>query len=431
MLRHLPSSFSRFCRDHAGSMSTMFALSMTVLMTTIGAGIDIGRAQQAQTTAANVADAAVLAAVQATLEADKAGKSETLAKAAGLDAGQKAWTANAEAANLPVTGIPTIDISQPQIHEWKATIDFEKGLDTHFMSLFGQKFYPIKAHAEASSSFQEIKEFWDIHMAVDFSASMGIGATQSDINVMQNDPNMMSSGVTPGCGFACHYSSTNNDTMAYARTKGYKLRIDVVKDAIDSVSTKLEAISDDDNVKMALYGFSNSLTTVVAKTASMSSIRNAALNLELTPGSTGNTNLRAAMDSLTTAAGTPGDGTTSAKAKKAVIIVTDGVHDTPYYEPNYVSLIGGHYYTGTMAPSFCDTMKNAGVKVGVLYVPYVIPTGYNGYVSAFYSTIPTKLQSCASPDMYFQATDSSQYTTMLTTLIKTAFGSDSSLRLTQ
>ncbi|MFO1033579.1 MAG: VWA domain-containing protein [Hyphomicrobiales bacterium] len=431
MFRTLVQNANQLRKDCKGSMSTLFAVSMTVLLTTIGAGIDLGRAHQASTIAATVADSAVLSAVQAALEADKAGKTETQAKAAGLAAGQATWAADAQAANLPVDGVPTITITQPQVHEWKATIDFNKNLDTHFMSLFGQAVYPIKAYAEASSGFQEVKEFWDIHMAVDFSASMGIGATQSDINVMQADPNMMSSGLTPGCAFACHYSSTNNDTMAYARTKGYKLRIDVVKDAINAVSTKLEAISDGSNVKMALYGFSNSLNTVVAKTASMSSIRSAALNLELTPGSTGNTNLRAAMDGLTTAAGTPGDGTSSVKAKKAVIIVTDGVHDTPYYEPNYVSLIAGHYYTGTMAPSFCDSMKNAGVKVGVLYVPYVIPTGYAGYVSAFYSTIPTKLQACASPDMYFQATDASQYEAMLTTMIKTAFGADSSLRLTQ
>jgi von Willebrand factor type A domain/Putative Flp pilus-assembly TadE/G-like len=431
MSRRLPAIFSGFCRDHAGSMSTMFALTMTILMTTIGAGIDLGRGHQAQTTAAAVADASVLAALQAALEADKAGKTESQAKAAGLAAGQSAWAQNAANANLPVTGIPTFTISQPKTHEWKATIDFQKGMDTHFMSLFGQKFFQIKTHAEAASGFEEVKEFWDIHMAVDFSASMGIGATQTDINAMQADANMLSSGVTTGCAFACHYSSSNNDTMAYARTKGYKLRIDVVKDAINSVTTKLEAISDGSNVKMGLYGFSNNLIDVVAKTGTFSTVRSAALNLELTPGSAGNTNYRAAMEQLTTKAGSSGDGTTSSKAKKMAIIVTDGVHDTTTYEPNIYSQPVSHYYTGTMAPSFCDAMKNAGVKVGVLYVPYVIPTGYSGYVSGFYSTIPTKLQACASTDMYFQATNASQYEAMLTTLIKTAFGADSSLRLTQ
>lgn len=414
----------RFLSSTSGNVSTMFAVSMTFLMTVIGAGIDYGRVQQQKSKADGLADTAVIAAVAAAVDADKAKKSNVavIAEKAGVDA----WLANAKVANFDVEGAPEVEVTAgDDPHEWTATVRFEEDYSTHFMSLFGQDMFPVHAFAEATSSFGEVKEFWDVHFAVDVSASMGIGATQSDINVMTADSQMMK------CSFACHYSTSNNDTMQVARNKGYKIRIDVVKDAINSVTTKLDTITSGDNIRSALHGFTTSLTTLVNTTTTLSTIRNYAINLGLTTGSVGNTNYRSVMEQVTTTVGTPGDGTATAKAKKMVIIITDGVHDSTTWEPNIHSQPMPHYYTGTMAPSFCDNMKNAGVKVGVLYVPYIIPPGYGGYVNGFYSTIPTKLKACASTDMYFEATQSSQIEGMLTSLINQAFGSDSELRLTQ
>lgn len=425
----MTNSISRLVRRFAtrtdGNVSMMFGLSMTFLMTVIGAGIDYGRVQHQKSKADGIADTAVLAAVAAAIEADKAKKENVIdiAEQAGLDA----WAANAKAAKFDVEGAPDVEVTTSGQHDWKATVTFEENYSTTLMSMFGEDMFPIHTFAEAQSGFAEVQEHWDIHMAVDVSASMGIGATQSDINVMTADPQMMR------CSFACHYSTAPglSDTMAVARSKGYKIRIDVVKDAINQVSTKLETIASSNNIAMALHGFTTSLGTLVAKTTTLSSIRNYAINLGLTPGSVGNTNYRVVMEQVTTALGSNGDGTSSSSPKKMVIIVTDGVHDSTTWEPNIYSQPMPHYYTGTMAPSFCDTMKNAGIKVGVLYVPYIIPPGYGGYVNGFYSTIPTKLQACASPDMYFEATQSTQIEGMLTTLINTAFGSESDLRLTQ
>lgn len=416
----------RFWTNTRGNVSTLFAMSMTVLLTSIGASIDYGRVLHQRSIANGITDAAVIAAVAAAVDADKAEKEGVveIAKQAGLDA----WDANAKATKFDVEGYPEIEVTPgDDPHEWNATVTFNEDYSTHFMSLFGQEMFPIHSFSEASSSFAEVKEFWDVHIAVDISASMGIGATQQAINSMTADPQMMS------CSFACHYSNGPglSDTMAVARAKGYPIRIDVVKSAINQVTTKLEGITSGDNISMVLHGFSTSLSTLVNKTTDLSQVRNYAINLGLTPGSVGNTNFRIAMNTLTPLVGNSGDATTAAKAKKAAIIITDGIHDHNINEINVVTNLGQHYKLGPIAPSFCQSMKDNGVKVGVLYVPYITPPGYGGYTNAYIAQVPTKLQQCASPDMYFEATQSSQIEGMLTTLINKAFGSDSELRLTQ
>ena len=123
----------------------MFALTMTVLMVTIGAGIDFGRVEQQKSIADGIADATVIAAVAAAVEADKAKKSgiAEIAKAAGL----AAWEANAKASKFDIEGGPEIVITSPAAHEWTATATFDEQYSTHFMSLFGQDMFPVRAFA--------------------------------------------------------------------------------------------------------------------------------------------------------------------------------------------------------------------------------------------------------------------------------------------
>ncbi|NMD08817.1 MAG: hypothetical protein GYA66_12670 [Phyllobacteriaceae bacterium] len=416
------SPISRFLRNKEASVSTMFALTMTVLMVTIGAGIDFGRVEQQKSIADGIADATVIAAVAAAVEADKAKKSgiAEIAKAAGL----AAWEANAKASKFDIEGGPEIVITSPAAHEWTATATFDEQYSTHFMSLFGQDMFPVRAFAEATSSFGEVKEYWDVHIAVDDSASMGLGATQADMNKMIADKSI-------GCAFACHYATNGSDSMAIARNKGYKLRIDVVDEAIDAVTTKLESISDGSNVRMALHGINTTFREFVALSSNLRNVKNYKIDMGLTTNSKGNTNFRIGMAGLTSKVGTSGTGATSGSPKKAAIFITDGVHDHNINEINVVTRVSKDYYLGPISESFCQGLKNSGVKVGVLYVPYITPAGYGGYTNAYIANVPKKLKACASTDMYFEATQSSQIEGMLTSLINQAFGSDSDLRLTQ
>jgi hypothetical protein len=64
-----------------------------------------------------------------------------------------------------------------------------------------------------------------------------------------------------------------------------------------------------------------------------------------------------------------------------------------------------------MDPTLCTPLKNRGITIAVLYIPYQPITNPNasfannedGKVNAIVSTIPSKLQQCASPGFFFSA----------------------------
>src|SRR5436309_1862522 len=78
---------------------------------------------------------------------------------------------------------------------WTATVDFRGRYPTNFMSLVGIKAMPLNSHAQATTALTQQKNFWQFHVAVDTSNSMGIGATAADMNAI-------STKVMSGCTFA-------------------------------------------------------------------------------------------------------------------------------------------------------------------------------------------------------------------------------------
>jgi hypothetical protein len=59
--------------------------------------------------------------------------------------------------------------------------------------------------------------------------------------------------------------------------------------------------------------------------------------------------------------------------------------------------------------SFCKTIKDRGIKIAVLYTTYLpLPTNswYNTWIKPFSAKIPTNMQTCASPGLYFEVSPS-------------------------
>ena len=91
------------------------------------------------------------------------------------------------------------------------------------------------------------------------------------------------------------------------------------------------------------------------------------------------------------------------------MIVTDGVEDKLVTScstgANCVSEGGGKYRQQYMIDtSLCNTIKNRGIRIAVLYTVYYPLTAnswYNTYISPFQANIGPRLQSCASPGLYF------------------------------
>ena len=152
-------------------------------------------------------------------------------------------------------------------------------------------------------------------------------------------------------------------------------------------------------------------------------------NATLGSGGTHFENALSSMNSFITSVGT---GASSSNALPYVFIVTDGSQD-------YQTQSGGswgsqnwssstnvpHQNSATVLPTYspndqtgsanttdyCRTMKNRGIIVAILYIPYETIQNANsgfannedGYANNNIANIPGALQSCASPNFFYTA----------------------------
>ncbi len=273
-------------------------------------------------------------------------------------------------------------------------------------------------------------------MLLDSSPSMGIAATQAGINTMVANTQSQcdsapSGGSNCGCAFACHeshptsethcnsqncsQSGTGNpsgeDNYALARNLGVALRIDNVTTATQDLMTTAKSTSALNSAayRVAIYTFDVAVTTIQSLTSNLTTAKSSAGNITMlevysnnnltstNSNSDTDTNYDAAMSGITTLMPTPGNGTnaTGDTPQEVLFLVTDGVED---------ETVSGTRTYG-MNTAMCNTIKNRGIRIAVLYtVYYPLPTNgwYNTYISPLQSSIGPTLQSCASPGLYFQ-----------------------------
>ena len=88
-----------------------------------------------------------------------------------------------------------------------------------------------------------------------------------------------------------------------------------------------------------------------------------------------------------------------------LFIVTDGVVDEVNSSTCTQALTGTRCQE-PITPSLCTSIKNRGIRIAVLYTTYLpVPANswYAQWIAPFQSKIPTQLQSCASPGLFYQA----------------------------
>lgn len=416
----IKSVLRKWSRAEHGNVTIMFALSLMVLMVAAGGVIDYVNLVKERSELNAATDATVLAGLTAALQADKAGKAT--AQVLGQQAADAMWNANVGAWLEDEADAPKIVISKKS-GVWTATVDFRGKYPTYFMSLVGIKTMPLVSHAQASTAISKTQQnFWQFHIAVDTSNSMGIGATAADMQAI-------SSKVMSGCTFACHSDGkVFSDTYTTAHKLGIKLRLDVVNDAVSAMVNQMQSLGDDTHFKARLVGLDRDATELVPMTANLKAIVNykIALPLALVQNSmsTGETDYATSFATLGNAVPAAGDGSSAAKARQAVFIVTDGVHDSYNSTSNSVYHWGSfHHYLGPVDPGFCQRMKDSGALVGVLYINYIAPTGYEKYITPYQSSILPNLKACASKDMFYNATSADDIQDALSQMLTTALSS--------
>jgi hypothetical protein len=308
-----------------------------------------------------------------------------------------------------------------------STVQFDGTIPATIMGIFGRTTIAIGGISKAANG---MPLYVDFYLLLDNTPSMGVGATTADITRMVNN--------TPDrCAFACHDLSDPNNYYRLAKTLGVTTRIDVVRSATQQLMDTATATETLNNqFRAAIYTFGTEctnpnpgLTRIQALTSSLSSAKTAATAIDLMTiqrqgfNNDQCTNFDDVLADINTAISTPGSGTSATSPMKYLFFVSDGVADANNPTSCSKPLNAGTRCQEPIDVSFCTTIKNRGIKIAVLYTTYLpLPTNawYNNWISPWQSEIGTKMESCASPGLYFEVSPSEGISDAMNALFKKA-----------
>ncbi|MBW7971793.1 TadE/TadG family type IV pilus assembly protein [Bradyrhizobium sp. BR 10289] len=413
---------SRFVSDRNGNIAVIFALSLVPLLSFVGAAVDYSLAARARAKLIAALDTAVLVAT-AKSEITKS------ASAAQSDA-LNTFTGQMSALGLTTSSV-TITVTD-SVTTRTATGTATSAVTTYFMGIVGYKTIGFTATSSAAAS---LPAYIDFYVLLDNSPSQGLGATTADMTKLQN-------ATSDSCAFACHdtYTSSSKKTLqtnsyySIAKNLGIKMRIDLVRDATQSLTdtaTASQLVSN--QYRMAVYTMGSDcssigLSTISTLTSSLSSVKTAvsAVDLMTIPYSNYNSDMCTDFDGILSSMNgtipTPGNGSSNSP-QKWLFFVSDGVAD--YYYPSSCSqtVISGGRCQEPLTTAICDTIKARGVKIAVLYTTYLAITNnswYNTYIAPWRSSIGTKMQSCATPGYYYEVSSDASISDALNALFQKA-----------
>jgi Flp pilus assembly protein TadG len=354
------------------------------------------------------ADAAALAAVNSNVTTSTTDAATLQANA--LVAAQAAFRGNLNAALAPVATM-TLNYAKNQ-GAYVAIVDASATVKNAMGFIVGST--TIGAHAHGSAALSAAN-FINIHVLVDSSQSMGLGADPADqTNMLTN------SGIE--CSLACHKDTYHGDTVVKAKAAGYKLRIDVVRAAIKAMIAQAQsvAVQTGATIKIGLYTFDVNFHTLSQLSNQYATLSANADKLDIAGFSAG-TSTRHGLQQLAALIGATGDGSTAAAPLTYVMLMTDGVANSvdntesgawngastayPAYDYNKVCWNqtpppdSGPFYAPTglpaatpcipdpwtrthggngqmqlqpLDPAWCDLVKTRGASVMTLYTTYTL-----------------------------------------------------------
>lgn len=431
-MRRVADHVRKFRRDERGSISLLFGLTLLMLLCLVGAAIDFALATAAKARLDAAADAAVLSAVNHAALSMSSSKAQALAESTFKVQSGVSWISATSA---------SVTVNDTNIGR-TATLSYSADMPTQLIKLAGFKTMALSNVATASSA---LPAYIDFYLLLDNTPSMGIAATPTGVSTMQNNADVTRIAQkmgSPNCAFACHDLSGTGDTYSIAKNIGVTMRIDVVRQATQSLMDTASATATvPDQFRMAIYTFGSSCTktglnTITTLTSNLSSAKTAANAVDLmtipyqgynNDQCTDYDNVLAAMNNTIT---TPGSGT-SAAPQKFLFFVSDGVADA-YYPSTCTKRTTGGRCQEPLTTATCTAIKNRGVQIAVLYTTYLaLPTNnwYNTWIAPFNvgpygpspnSEIANNMKACASPGFYFEVSPTDGISDAMTALFQKA-----------
>ncbi|WP_051177140.1 pilus assembly protein TadG-related protein [Rhizobium mesoamericanum] len=420
-------SLHRFCTDRSGNFGMLTAILMVPLLGSAGVAVDFAHALSLRTQLYAAADAAAVGAIAEKSAAASAAMKMTAdgAVSVGQDDARNIFVSQMQG-ELTASQV-AVDIKvNKAANKLNASVSFSAAVPTTFMQIFGRKNVEISGTATATI---ETASFMDFYILIDNTPSMGVGATPTDVATMVDLTKNNKSNAS--CAFACHESGTNKGKDYYALAKKNKvtMRIDVVRQATQALTATAKA-DPDNQFRMAVYTFgakaeAAGLSEIVPLTGDLDKVGSKVsektanpqagdseyvLDLMTIPQQGYNDDTQTSFDSALTLLKSKipagGSGTSAADTQKIVFFVSDGVGDS-YKASNCTKKTTGSRCQEPIDTSFCQPLKDKGIKIAVLYttyLPLLTNNWYNTWIKPFQAEIPTKMRDCASPGLYFEVT---------------------------
>jgi len=465
---------SNFRLDRRGNVAVISALAALPMIAAAGCVIDYTDASMIKTKLQAAADAASLATVSLNSSVITTAKGMTSSGTVSGGATYATNFFNANLTTAPEdTGytnlVPTATVSLSGTTV-TATVAFTAKVATHFMGIMG---YNTMTIAGTSTSSYTLPTYINFYLMLDVSGSMSFPSTSAEQTRLESVNPDNYSLYPSGCTFACHftaqgactqseqesgvppskYTNTYNPSpggycqgftitrlgttlstggnvnwgntpvtscLTAGTTSCIQLRADAVGYAVTQLlSTAATSEHVTNQFQVGLYPFIQYLYSYFPLTTNLTgtgsgTISNAAtqlatlldtgVNASLGSGGTHFENALPSMNSLITSVGT---GASSSSPLPYVFIVTDGSQN---YQTQWGGNWSGSNSATTLPTSYCTTMKNRGITIAILYIPYETiqnPTTFANsediYANENIPNIPASLQSCASPNFYYTA----------------------------
>ena len=423
-LKTLYTVSTQFLNDTKGNFAATTALLMFPATILVGMSVDLWNAYEAKTKMDQVADSAALAAINTQSrvyinQTNGMDKSNWDREAQAFFEGNKA----AVAPHLDVA--VSADVQRKDL-TISSLVRYRMRFPTTFMTMIGVNELEISGEAEAEFN---VGEFYNVNVLVDNSPSMGIGASQADVDKMQ---------ARIGCAFACHDLSNTMNNLPKVGTLGVKLRIDVVSNALIKLADMVSnSVAQKGLYKLALYSLgaradnavATPLSMLQAMTQDMDAFRQSARSVQLMIMPKYNYNAYAvgyinkSIQLLNQQIPASGTGTGVNSPRQVLLLVTDGVVDMQSTASSCYGVFQYGRCTQPVDVNECQRLKNRGVLVAVLhttYLPITTNDNYVNWVRPFADRIGPALQSCASPNLYEHVDMNSDISASLNELFKRA-----------
>lgn len=427
------SPLSRFLHARDGQVVILFILMAVPVLFASGAAIDYGRRNAAKVQLDASLDAAVLALM--------AEKTNAISAASLANAETQFRAEAAKIAGVSITSFGVVPVPVNATGQLGVNATYGATVKTTLSSMMQVAAMPISGQ---SGSERTISQYTDFYLLLDNSPSMGLGATQADIDKLTKLTAKQTNARRKNCAFACHETKVVNgktvddttDNYYLAKNNNIKLRIHNLRDATQSlVDTAILRTKFPDQYRMAIYTFSDIFTEVAPLTTTLATVRASAGKIDLAyswpDDRDTQTSYIRALPQIAAKIPSSGSGITDKDPIRFLFFVTDGVQDAPIDGKTLIDEYDkktpwADRFVGAIDPALCRSMKDRKIRIGVIYTTYLpIPTDdfYRDYVSRVETKIPENLRQCATDGLFFQVSTDGDINAAMQKLFEVALAS--------